>query len=134
MSTILKAPLTPYPLATKSQEVIPHEVAAPAGCYRVALEAGASYVIENVEPVPVIAIACEVAVLAIFSDSVAAPAFPQGGLVGGAMICTPGLTAIGRPSTPNLVLLNESDEATVVYVQLLHTWNILGTAQQTTRI
>lgn len=134
MSTILKAPITPYPLATKSQEVIPHEVTAPAGCYRVAIPAGASYVIADVPKVPIIAIATPGPVLAIFTEQATMPSVVEGEVIKGAMICASGITTIGNPNQPNLILKNEMSEAITVYVQLLHTWNILGTAQQTTRI
>lgn len=134
MSTILKAPLVPYPLATKSQEVVPHEVVAPAGCYKIVVQAGASYVLENLPDFPILAIVCETHIFAIFSDDTVAPSLALNTLIGGAMICTPGITTIANPGKPNLVLTNESSAATTIYVQLLHTWNILGTTQQTTRI
>lgn len=135
MADIPKASTIPYPLATKSQEVIPHEVAAPAGCYKIAIQAGASYVIEAVPDIPIIAIIASGDVFAVFSDSVTVPTLIQGEAVASAMICKAGTTVIGKPKKANLILINEStDTAIVVYVQLLYTWNILGTAQQTTRI
>lgn len=134
MFTILNPPLIPYPLATKSQEVIPHEVAAPAGCYRVALLAGASYVIQNVPKVPIVAVATEGAVYAVFTDETVPPTINNGEMLGGAMVCTPGITTIGKPDKLHLILMNQTQEEIVVYVQLLHTWNILGTSQQVQRI
>lgn len=134
MSTILPPPVTPYPLATKSQEVIPHELAAPAGCYKVALQAGASYVIVNAPRTPVVAIASTGLVLAVFTNAATAPQLVDGGLVTGGLVCPPGMTVSARPDPLNIALINESGEDTVVYVQLLHSWNILGTASQMTKL
>jgi len=135
MSTILPTPVKPYPLATKSQEVVPNEIAAPAGCYRVVLQTGASYVLENLPArVPVIAIAASAPALAVFSNDTEAPSVAQGELIGGGMICPAGVTSVYKPDTHNLILINESTQENIVYVQLLHTWNILGTDHQVTRI
>lgn len=134
MSTILKQPVTPYPLATKSKEVIPHELAAPAGCYKISIQAGASYVLSNPPRTPVVAVVSGVPILVVFTNE-GAPAVVEGQLISGGMICPPGTTVVGRPRDQNnIVLFNESDEATTIYVQLLHSWNVLGTDVQTTRI
>lgn len=134
MSTILRAPVAPYPLATKSQEVIPHEITAPAGCYKIAIPAGAFYVLENVPRVPLLAIVSDFLLLAVFTDELTMPSVVEGESIKGGMVCMPGITSIALPDTANLILQNEEDDEAVAYVQMLHSWNILGTAQQVTRI
>jgi hypothetical protein len=135
MFAILPEPIIPYPLATKSKEVVPHEFAAPAGCYKVAILAGASYVLTNIPRVPIVAIVTSGPLIAVFTNEVTPPAIVDGVGVTGGMMCPAGVTTVGRPDTGNIILINEvADGPITVYVQLLHSWNSLGTAQQTTRI
>ena len=73
-------------------------------------------------------------ILVVFTNG-GAPAVVEGQLISGGMICPPGTTVVGRPRDQNnIVLFNESDEDATIYVQLLHSWNVLGTDVQTTRI
>lgn len=134
MFTTLKPPVKPYPLATKSQEVIPHELTAPAGCYKLAIPVGASYVLEDVPSVPVLAIVTSQPVLAVFTDTATAPTITNGTYMPGTMICSAGTTMIAKPETAHIALVNQGSSEATVFVQLLHTWNILGTSQQTQRI
>lgn len=134
MSTTLKPPVKPYPLATKSQEVIPHELTAPAGCYKLAIPAGAFYVLEDLPEIPVLAIVTTQLTLAVFTDDPNPPTINTGVLIPGGMICAAGTTMIAKPDTKHVALFNQSNQAATVFVQLLHTWNILGTAQQVQRI
>jgi len=131
MSTIpLAAPVLPYPLATKSQEVIPHEVAAPAGCYRIPVVAGGAFEITDLPSIPLIAIHTNAPVLAVFSSDFLLADLASTSLVGGALFCAPGVTVSHIPVGKPLHLVNEGDTDTIVYVQLLNSWNILGVDQQ----
>lgn len=134
MSTILPPPHRPYPFATKSQEVIPHEVAIVAGCFILTIAAEGHGVINELPPeLPVLAISSEAPVLGVFDVSGTPPTLPEGELIGGGIFCPPGTSVVAVPDVRRLWLFNRSDEEAVVYVQLFHSWNILGTAEQLTR-
>ena len=129
-TTPLAAPVLPYPLATKSQEVIPHEVAAPAGCYRIPVVAGGAFEITDLPSIPLVAIHTNTPVLAVFSDDFQLSDLASTSLLGGALFCAPGVTISYLPAGKPLHLVNEGDADTIVYVQLLNTWNVLGVDQQ----
>lgn len=124
----------PYPLATKSNEVIPHDIAQPLGCFLLAVTPSSPLMINQLPIAPILAISNEEPVFLVFSESATPPVITGGGYQPNTLYCPPGTMVIASPSIRRVWVYNMGGSEDTVAIQLLQSWNSLGVEQQFTRV
>lgn len=130
MSTTPRA----YPLATKTKEVIPHDIAQPLGCFLLSVEPDKPLLINQLPVAPILSISNSEPVFLVFTTSATPPAITGGNYQADTVYCPPGTFIMAAPTTRRVWVYNLGGSEDLVAVQLLQSWNSLGVDQQLTRI
>ena len=130
MYSTLKA----YPNSTKSGESIPFDVAQPLGCFLLNVAPDQPLLINQLPVAPILSISNQQPTVLVFSPAAVPPPITGGNYQEHTVYCPPGTILLAAPSIRRVWVYNLGDEDDLVAIQLLASWNSLGTTEQLTRI